>query len=93
MLYTTNPRLSSSLRYNIRDETRPEGRDAVLRLTVYGSGICAETASEYQVWNWVSGEGERSEMERVPLVNWEAWAGEEEVGEALMSPGATGIST
>jgi hypothetical protein len=41
------------------------------------------------MWNWVKGDGERSEMESVPLLNCEAWAGSEELFEDLMSPGAT----
>lgn len=57
----------------MRAETWPEGRDAVLR--VQASGTEERGRAEYQVWNWVKGEGERERRERVERVNWEACCG------------------
>jgi hypothetical protein len=69
----TNPFASSSFRYTIRAETRPEGRDAVERQTV--SGWCTPFcwARVNQLWNWVKGEESSWERERAALVYWSAW--------------------
>ena len=68
----TKPRASSSLRYTKREEMLPEGSEAVERQTDSGSATLEDWAAEYQVWNWVKGEAERSERESAPLVYWSA---------------------
>ena len=50
----------------MREVMRPEGREAVLRVTVSGWYTEAFCAARNQVWNWVRGEGEREVWERVP---------------------------
>ena len=58
LLYMMKPRASRAFRYTIRLETRPEGREEVLRQTVSGEGTEEACAVVNQVWNWVRGEGE-----------------------------------
>ena len=72
----------------MREETRPEGRLAVLRVTVSGT-VLWRAGLVYQVWNWVKGDGSRSWRWSVPIVNWAARVevGWPESGGA--SPGAT----
>lgn len=91
----TNPRESSSFRYTIRLDTRPEGRDAVDRVQVSGT-VEARDGSLNQLWNWVKGEvGSRAERCRGEEVNWAAreggwWDGSVlvVVVEEAFSPGA-----
>lgn len=61
----------------MRLETRPEGRWAVERVQVSGTGegeVC-KLGWVNQVWNCVKGEGCRVERCRVECLNWPARAG------------------
>lgn len=69
----------------MRAETRPEGREAVERVTVSGWWTGWDWAVVNQAWNWSRGEGRRSVREREPLVYCSAWEEEADV------PGATGV--
>ena len=65
----------------------PEGSEAVERQTDSGSATPEVCAAEYQVWNWVKGDVERSERESAPLVYWSARCGPEEVPEGATADG------
>ncbi len=82
----------------MRLETRPEGRWAVERVQVSGTGegeVC-RLGCENQAWNWVKGERSREDRCRVECWNWAARAGRCEgsaslvvlLDEARASPGA-----
>ncbi len=61
----------------MRLETRPEGRWAVERVQVSGTGegeVC-RLGCENQAWNWVKGDRSRAERCRVECWNWAACAG------------------
>lgn len=71
----------------MRDETRPEGSEAVDRVTVSGTAV-ERAGEENQRWNCVKGERERSERWSVPIWNWAACCGCVDDGVGL-APGAT----
>ncbi len=70
-----SPLGETDFRYTMRADTRPEGREAVDRVTVSGTGTFWVWAVLNQVLNWVMGEGERCERERAPFWNWAARGG------------------
>lgn len=69
----TKPLVSSSLRYTIRAETRPEGREAVERQTVSGWWTSLAWACVNHVWNCVKGFGSSWFLSSEPLVYCSAW--------------------
>lgn len=54
------------------------------RQTVSGWWTREDWAAENQAWNWVKGEGEREERERLERVYWSAWWVESELAGATV---------
>ena len=57
----------------MRALTRPEGKCAVDRVVVSGWWMARDCAGVYQVWNWISGDGERSVEVRVEVAYWSSF--------------------
>lgn len=57
----------------MRALTRPEGKCAVDRVVVSGWWMACDCAAVYQVWNWISGDGERSVEVRVEVAYWSSF--------------------
>jgi hypothetical protein len=72
----------------MRELTRPEGKEAVDKVTVSGTWprSCGDVNHE---WNWVNGSGERSERRRRESENCAAREGVGAAESGGASPGAT----